>query len=216
MATLVLTGWSGTPFAKIACHTLPLLEEYALRHGHDFACTNLHGDRPPSWMKVPALVKALTNYDRVAWIDADVVVADPSVDICGELGDDHWQALVEHHTPSGSVPNCGVWVVTSAMAQTLCDLWNEHQNIHHPWWEQSSVIAHMGYVVGPGPTSVLDSPTTLYERTTFLDPTWNHHPHDARRVATPRFIHVTQYADRAGEARRLAQQIAAQATALPQ
>jgi hypothetical protein len=62
----------------------------------------------------------------------------------------------------------------------------------------------MGYVLAEGPRASFDTTTKLYERTTFLESTWNHHPQDTRRIAEPRFVHVTMYADRAGECRRLA------------
>jgi hypothetical protein len=62
----------------------------------------------------------------------------------------------------------------------------------------------MGYAVEPGPVGRLDTPTTLYERTTFLGPEWNHHPADRHKCDSPYFMHVTQYADRLGTIRDLA------------
>ena len=195
MKTLVLTGWTGVEFAQVAAHTLPLLHAYASRHGHDFGCANLTGERVPSWMKVQALHQALQAHDLVAWIDADVVVLDPTADILGEIGD-KWQAIVEHETECGTVPNCGVWIVTRHMLPVLEEMWNSGEDVDHPWWEQAALLRRMGYAITPEPAARLDTPTTLYEQTLFLSPTWNHHPRDARRVESPRFAHVTQYADR--------------------
>jgi hypothetical protein len=200
---LILTGWCNTDFAQIAAHTLPVLERYAKRHGHDFACANLFGERPPSWMKVLLLHKALAKYGRVAWIDADVVVVHDDADIMAELPAGKWQAMVEHDTESGTVPNCGVWVMTADMVPVLADAWNSEEDIQHAWWEQAAILRRMGYRVTDKPHASLDTPTTLYERTTFLDATWNHHPRDARRVESPRFVHVTQYDDRVGKVREL-------------
>jgi hypothetical protein len=201
---ILLTGWCGTSFAKIACHTLPLLEEYAGRHDLTFCCGNLKGERPPSWGKVLMMHQALQDFDAVVWIDADVVVMDPSRNIIDELRPGSWQALVEHHTECGAVPNCGVWVCTKEMLPTLTDIWNEGRYLDHPWWEQAAILGRMGYVLAEGPRASFDTTTKLYERTTFLESTWNHHPMDTRRIAEPRFVHVTMYADRPAECRRLA------------
>ena len=204
MSTVLLTGWCGTTFAKMASHTLPLMEGYAGRHGMTFCAVNLAGPRPPSWQKVYSLHQALQDFDTAVWIDADVVIMDASANIADELTPDAWQGLVEHDTESGRVPNCGVWVCRREMLPTLTDIWNAERHIGHWWWEQAAILERMGYLVTDEPRATLDSPTTLFERTTFLNATWNHHPRDARRVEQPRFVHVTMYADRVAECRRLA------------
>lgn len=212
MNAVLLTGWAGTTFAKMACWTLPLLEAYAGRHGMRFCCFNLAGSRPPSWMKVLMIHQALQDFDAVAWIDADVVVMDPRESILAQLAPNSWQGLVEHDTSSGIVPNCGVWICTQGMLPTLTEIWNEGKHLEHPWWEQAAILERMGYVVTDKPTATLGQASELHARTTFLPATWNHHPHDARRVDSPRFVHVTQYVDRPAECRRLAE-IAAQSDA---
>lgn len=195
MRDLILTGWAGVEFAKIAAHTLPVLHQYASRHGVDFGCANLTGNRAASWMKVAALQKGLEQFDRVAWIDADVVVLDSDHNIFDAIGDG-WQALVEHHTESGTVPNCGVWVVTKHMLPVLDEIWNAERHLTHQWWEQASMLEQMGYEVLSGPAARLAAPTDLWNKTTWLGSQWNHHPRDARRVEQPIFLHVTQYEDR--------------------
>jgi hypothetical protein len=203
LKTLVLTGWAGVLHAQMAAHTLPILHAYAERHGHAFGCANLIGERPASWMKVMAMHQALRNHDRMVWIDCDVVVVDPAHDILAELGDG-WQGIVEHQTECGTVPNAGVWIVTQAMVPVLEDMWNSGGDVAHPWWEQAALMRRMGYAITAQPAAKLDTPTTLYRNTTFLAPTWNHHPRDARRVDSPRFVHVTQYADRLATVRAYA------------
>lgn len=203
MSAVLLTGWCGTTFAKMASHTLPLMEDYAGRHGMQFCCANLLGERPPSWMKVPLLHKALQEYDRVVWIDADVVIVDPSENITHAVHPESWQGLVEHYTPSGSVPNCGVWVLTPAMRPVLSDAWNSGTFVNHGWWEQAAIINRMGYAVTDEPRAWMETPTELYSRTTSLGHEWNDHPHDAHRHTSPRFVHVTQYADRVAKVRQL-------------
>lgn len=204
MSDLILTGWSGLEFAEIASHTLPVLNRYAVRHGMKLGCVNLTGNRPPSWQKVQALYQELERHDRVAWIDADVVVVDGERNIFDDLGNG-WQGLVEHHTPSGFVPNCGVWVVTQAMRPVLAEIWNGKRHIDHPWWEQAAMLEQMGYQVLPGPFSRMREPTDLWHNTTWLHQSWNHHPHDERRVSPARFMHVTQYPDRLAAVRHFAE-----------
>jgi hypothetical protein len=198
MKTLILTGWIGAAHTAMAEHTAPLMQAYANRHGHDFSALILEGgDRPASWNKLPALYAALETYDAVAWIDADVVIAWPGSDIIAELQPGTCQAVVEHLTECGRVPNCGVWVVSKEMQPTLQQAWDDGSAfVHHPWWEQAAIMRLMGYAVEPGPHGKLDSPTRLYERTTFLRPEWNHHPGDINRPDDPHFVHVTQYDDR--------------------
>ena len=201
---LILTGWHGDEYHAMAEHTWPLMRAYAERHGHDFRMVLLAGMRPASWMKIPSLVDALREYDRVAWIDIDVVIVSPWRDIIAAMEPDSWQALVEHHTECGQVPNCGVWVVSKPMVPVLEQAWAAGEDVHHPWWEQAAIMRLMGYAVEAGPRGRLDTPTTLYERTTFLGPEWNHHPADENKTNAPNFVHVTQYADRLGTIRDLA------------
>lgn len=200
MSGLILTGWTGLEFAHIAANTLPIMADYAVTHGMDFACANLAGERPPSWIKVSAIHQALGDHELVVWIDADVVIVDPSQNIAADLQPGHVQALVEHRTNCGPVPNCGVWVATRELRPWLEEAWNGGTDIDHPWWEQATMMRLMGYRVEldshGSPNATLDTPTTLHERTTWLHSRWNHHPRDERRVDPPAFYHVTQYADR--------------------
>lgn len=192
---IILSGWTGTLFAKMACHTLPLIEEYAERHGALFACTNLQGDRPPSWNKVLFLLHALQHAKEVAWIDCDVVIERGHLSIFDEMEEGAWQGVVEHHTECGTVPNCGIWVVRQEMIPVLEEIWNSGENINHPWWEQASVITRMGYEVRHTNARLLE-PTELHQKTTFLRQEWNHHPSDIRKVEKPFFRHITMYEDR--------------------
>lgn len=209
MSDLLMTGWRGTDFAKMAAHTLPLMDSYAQRHGLECHCVNLASRQAaPSWMKVPNIGAALNDYDRVLWIDADVVIVDSSENIFDWLEADAWQAVVEHETECGLVPNCGVWLVTREMIPWLEFAWEKMREAFadHPWWEQAAVMTMMGYditLTDGWPHSTLKAATELRDRTQFLPPRWNDHPADRHRPGKPAFVHVTQYADRLGEIRRL-------------
>ncbi len=203
--TAIVTGWTGTLFAKIACYTLPLIESYAFKHGALFACSNLHGSRPPSWHKIEILQQALLQVDMVAWIDTDVIIQQPDRNIFDELSNDAWQGIVEHSTEAGQIPNCGVWVLKKEMLPILNEIWNSGLYIDHPWWEQAAILEKMGYHVD-NLTSVHQIRTELFNRTSWLGPEWNHHPKDERRVNDPHFRHITQYQDRVDVVRHYAQE----------
>lgn len=195
MRPLILTGWTGDEWRPIAEATLPLMRAYAARHGFDLSSADLAGPRPPSWQKIIGLLQTLPGRPAVVWIDADVVIEDGTKNILDDVPAEADQALVEHHTECGTVPNCGVWVVRPAMLERLRDAWDCGRHITHPWWEQAVMLEQMGYTVN-GNHATLDAPTTLYQRTAFLDATWNDHPHDKRRPAHVRFRHVTMYEHR--------------------
>ena len=210
MKPLLLTGWCGPEFALIANSTLPLMERYADKHGMDFQCVNLHSeDAPPSWCKVTRLVTALRRgHETCLWLDADVVIFKSQQSILSDVPESSWQAMVEHTTECGQVPNCGVWVVTEQMLPTLEAIWaGRDKYLHHPWWEQAAMLEKMGYrlnLTHGWPSAERFEPTCLFDRTTFLPAIWNHHPSDRNAVEAASFVHVTQYQDRAAACQEFA------------
>jgi hypothetical protein len=79
-------------------------------------------------MKVKAIMQALQSHDRVAWIDADVVIVDGSASIFDERGS-NWQAIVEHVDRVRPFLNCGVWALTQPMLPVLVDVWNSERHV---------------------------------------------------------------------------------------
>lgn len=172
---------------------MPSFRAFAKQHGW----TVLRADAPdswraPSWWKVPILREALTQYGEALWLDADTVIVDTSEDL--EAPDGCWQALVEHHTGDGKVPNCGVWLVRRPMIPIFDLLWQRRQYLHHGWWEQAALMSMMGYRVEhpAGPAE----PTELFGRTHFLDPGWNRHIWDIQDTGRVRIQHATMHPDR--------------------
>lgn len=204
----IITGWTGTEFAKMAMYSLPLIECYAKLHNCIFACGNLSGPRPPSWLKVKLIEQALLQVDEVAWIDGDVIIEKFDKSIFEQLAPDAWQGVVEHDTASGLIPNCGIWVLRKPMLPILAEIWDSNRYIEHPWWEQAAILEKMGYSVD-GASANRVTETELFKRTTFLASEWNHHPCDHRQVKEPRFRHITQYVDRVSAARYFAKKVEA-------
>jgi hypothetical protein len=170
--------------------SFPRFAEYADRHGYD-----LHAypprlvTRPPSWLKVAALLDALAHHEEALWIDCDVVIVDGDLDVADEVPEDAVQALVRHHTPDGEVPNCGVWFVREAVRPALVKLWRLDRYLDHPWWEQAGMLDLLGYRHRSRPVT-LEEPTDLYWRTHWLGLEWNSHEQNDRHPS-PRFAHAT-------------------------
>lgn len=203
MATKALvTLANGDEFQQLLQIALPSLEEFAGRHGYDLLVEPaLESSRPPSWHKVPILLACLEQYEEALWVDADMVIVDPSEDL--DVPEDAWQALVRHYTGDGEVPNCGLWLVRQPMHDWLRRVWAQTSRMNHGWWEQSALMDLMGYRVDPRPSMVV-SPTPLYDHTHWLDNGWNVHVWDQPPAAHPRVRHATMYEDRAAAMREWA------------
>jgi hypothetical protein len=178
----------------------PSFEEFADRHGYEIVEPELESSRAPSWWKVPALRAVLSEYDEALWVDADIVIVDPSEDL--NVPEEAWQALVRHQTGDGDVPNCGVWFVRRPMREVLDLIWAQTQRIDHGWWEQAALMDHLGFNLHP---AGLVKPTLLYQRTHWLDGGWNVHRWDTPGPIRPRFLHATMHPDRVAVMREWAE-----------
>lgn len=195
----IVTLAVGEAFEELLQIALPSFHQFADRHGWDLIVADVpNTNRPPSWLKVPALVEALGTYQEVLWLDADTVIVDPTEDLevsrC-------WQALVEHRTRDGDVPNCGVWYVTRPMRTILTAMWEEGRHVNHPWWEQGALVERMGYIGKPLRQM---RPTLLAKQTVYLDQGWNVHRHDLTVAEHERIQHATMWPDRAALMRQWA------------
>ena len=170
----------------------PSFEEFADRHGYELIEAETQAARPPSWWKIPVLHDLLTRYGEVLWVDADVVIVDPTEDLSVPPG--AWQAVVAHHTGDGEVPNLGVWLARRMMLPVLERIWGMTEFLEHPWWEQAAMVTLLGY--GGTPLKPAQ-PSELRDRTCFLGPEWNRHKNDVTGCGHVRFQHATMHTDRA-------------------
>lgn len=75
--TLLFTAFDSA-MAPIGDLTSPLMLEYANRHGMDFRCLRTNGSIPDSyWVKIFEVARLLPHYDRMIWLDADIVITNP-------------------------------------------------------------------------------------------------------------------------------------------
>lgn len=74
MKTLLLTGYNDQ-FAPLGDLTAPRMLAYAGKHGYDFKCFRHPGKAiEATWHKVQATLDGLLHYERVLWIDADMLI----------------------------------------------------------------------------------------------------------------------------------------------
>lgn len=190
------------PHEELLEVALPSFRTFGERHGYDVLVADpIDSLRPPSWWKLPAMLSALVRYDEVLFLDADTVIVDPSEDL--GVHPWAWQALVEHHTGDGDVPNCAVWLVRRPMIPFLNVAWSLDKYLNHGWWEQAAMHELMGYAGRP--VSCV-AQTELLGHTEFLDNGWNVHVWDEPKAERPRIMHATMYQDRLGVMREWARQ----------
>jgi hypothetical protein len=169
------------------------MRRYAARHGYELelGTETLDSARPAAWSKVVMLRRLASSHDVVLWLDADLVIVDPSLDIASELEEGRFLYLVEHSTKEGRMPNSGVMLLRGGddTVSFLEDVYAQEDLVNHHWWENAAICRLLGYRLDPpGP----DAPTTpLLDRTKFISPRWNSIP-DAP-AERPRIRHYPGY-----------------------
>lgn len=183
------------PHAELLEIAKPSFEAFAERHGYEIVIPQgVSGDRPISWLKIPILIESLKSYEEILWVDADMVIVDPSEDVPVPPG--YWQGLARHHTTEGEIPNCGLWFLRQPMLPVLEMIWGMTDYISHGWWEQSAMLTLLGYDPFERPV-YLHEPTELYEKTYFLNSGWNLHLRDRVHFDRHRVRHATMYENKA-------------------
>lgn len=169
----------------------PGFELFSAANGYELVVVHdemISAGRAPSWGKVVLLRELLEVYERVAWVDTDVVIVDPTSDICVGLNRRKPLRLVFHHYDGLEVPNAGVFAIKSCWwsKRFLTKLWNAERFIDHKWWENAAIIELLGYDV--------EAPRRSTRRNTFdgrrvgeLDLSWNSIPGDSSPA--PHIVH---------------------------
>lgn len=150
------------------------IEPYARRHGY---ALELHtgvvdATRPAPWSKVRILRDLVDRHEIVVWLDADLEIVDPRVDIASELDPGSFLGIVEHRYRASQFPNSGVMVLRGGerAAGFLDEVWALDAYIDHTWWENAAICELLGYGLDP-PRRL--ATTAWRDQTTFLSPSWN-------------------------------------------
>lgn len=186
----IVTGWIGDEWREIAALTVPRMQQYADRHGHDFRVYQFGGDitRPASWKKLLAIAGEFEQADEVLWLDADVLIVDGSDDIASAFSPGMMQAMVRHSTTEGDVPNAGVWFLDRCMLGTLMACAMDDRFVNHKWWEQAALLCRLGFEEADG-TCRHTTSTPLFCGTEWLDESWNAWQGSPLSVR-PKFVHA--------------------------
>lgn len=184
------------PHARFLEIARPSFRAFAKRHGYDYyEPSRIDPVRPAPWYKVKAIIGLIgAGYREVLFAGADLVIVDGRRDVAEDVPGDAWQALVQHHTGDGMVPNTDFWLCRREMLPWLLKCWEMNEYLHHGWWEQAALLRLMGYSLQP---CAKYEESDLANRTYFLDPGWNVHVWDAQRVGHARAQHATMWPDRA-------------------
>lgn len=197
----VLTSFAFGPQEKLLDVSIPTLRKYAQSHNYDLFIpsenyfTTKTKERHYSWWKIELITKLFENYDRILWIDADVIICDFTIDIMAEIDDDSHVGMVVHKTGDGYVPNCGIWALDKKCMNWFAELWN-YNNLprSNGWWEQAAMLYKLGIDTG---TANIKMPETFTVPWTQLNYLWNPHINDSRGIPqNSRFFHATMFNNR--------------------
>lgn len=190
----------------------PTFVKYAQEHNYDLFIpsesffSETTKTRHYSWWKIELISKLFNIYDRILWIDADVVVVRCDKDILDELDNDSHVGMVVHEVPIGFVPNCGVWTLDKKCMSWFPDLWQYNKLPRSDgWWEQDAMLYKLGINSGSNNIQLPSSYPIPWKQ---LDYLWNPHVHDHRGIPSNlRFFHATMFEDRAKVMQNIVNQI---------
>jgi hypothetical protein len=208
----VLTTFGFGPQEQLLEVAIPTFYKYAQKHNYDvfipnesfFATTTK--TRHYSWWKIELISKLFESYDKILWIDADVVVCRFDQDIMNELSVDSHVGMVVHKTNIGYVPNCGVWVLDKKCMEWFPDLW-QYNNLPRSegFWEQDAMLYKLGIDTS---TNNITMPTSFPIPWSQLDYLWNPHIYDYRGIPKDiKFFHATMFRDRLSVMKNVIKQI---------
>lgn len=197
----VLTSFGFGSQQNLLRLTIPSFIKYSQLHGYDsfFPNEKFFSDRTKkrkySWWKLELIERLFESFDRVLWIDCDVVICNFTKDIMDDMHDDSHVGMVVHDVPEGYVPNCGVWLLDKKCTSWFSDLW-QYDNLprSNDWWEQDAMLHKLGI---DSSQKYITLPKSFPIPWTQLDYLWNPHVHDKRGLPKQmRFFHSTMFQDR--------------------
>jgi len=135
----------GPYWHRIADVSWPTLERYAESISADFVVAREippHHKHAAAWAKLIIIADALSEYDEVLWLDADVVAVGFGRSAFDEVPETSSIAAVLLHDKPGSATkhfNTGVMVVKRIALSTLVQAALQDDLRDHKWWEQAAI-----------------------------------------------------------------------------
>lgn len=141
MSRAIVSGVSGEAYKSLAGVTWPAMRRYADRFGAEFVGEELKQiPRPVSWAKLPAIAAALSRYDEVLWLDADVCVRLASRNIFEEFSGNHSVAACWLSDENGRGHfNAGVLLSRRPFLEAIVLAAMQDDCVYHNWWEQAAI-----------------------------------------------------------------------------
>jgi hypothetical protein len=183
----IVTAYRNSEYAALAQLTLPRMQAFAARHGHELRVHRMedtHLDR--AWMKVPPILDALQgDFEFVVWLDIDALILRLDRDILDEAqpGID---LLVSWHGPDTAQPegptitphyNAGIYLIRRSdwSKDFFARMLALHGQVKHTWSDQAALHLMLGLneSLGFGP-DLADVADRAYVGR--LDPAWNSIP----------------------------------------
>jgi len=136
----------GPYWHSIADVTWPTQERYADSISADFVVLRTpppYHRRPESWAKLVVIADALSEYDEVLWLDADVVAVGFGRSVFEEVPEPaSIAAVLLQDAPDASTRhfNMGVMVAKRSGLATIVQAAFQDDLRDHKWWEQAAII----------------------------------------------------------------------------
>lgn len=197
----ILASFGFENHAKMLVTSSPSFIFYANRFNYDvfFPCESFFSDsiksKPFSWWKIELITNLLHDYDRVLWLDADVIICKFDQDINNELDNNDHFGLVVHQLIEGLVPNCGVWIVDKKSLSWLDQLWKyDNLSRSHDWWEQNALMEFIGIDSSNTPITIPKESKIPWKSLNYY---WNNNIMDKRHICSDfKFFHSSKCDDR--------------------
>ncbi|MDF2813895.1 MAG: hypothetical protein K0Q81_95 [Paenibacillus sp.] len=173
----------------------PTVEYYAALHQMDTVLLPLfdwkpHNARPSPWSKVILIHHLLQYYKTVIWMDADMIIVNPFINIRSELDSNTPVHVVAYRIEKKIIPSTGLWVSNHSPEsfQILNEVWRRTEFVKDGWWEQAAFMDVIGYE--PRKRSCIFRGETPYTRNVkFINERWNSRMHVP--VTDPIIVHYS-------------------------
>ena len=154
----------------------PHYQDYAERHGYHFLAPEAVEDtsRTPHWQKIKLMQNYLPECKELLWLDCDLVICQPHLDVAADAYAQDFQTLAVEHTRYGLSPNTGLWLLrNNAEAREFLEaVWQRGDLSGTLMHDQATVADLLGFSYPPSYAKPVRGSPWL-RHTGWLHPFWN-------------------------------------------